>query len=169
VTDLSGRIKGLHPVPSFNGSPLIAHRIDRSPFVSRETAIVYNNGVATSVSHKKPSEGLGLVTSVGSVAGAIVFAPVNALTAQTTKASKETQYLQAREALLKQQQTMAPTVAANHSAQGNQTNFSNSSLRQGGNPSSVTQAESSAYMKQFQQQQDPQQQTAPQQVQPKPN
>lgn len=96
--------KSVYPLLSFNGSPLIAHRIERSPFVTRETTVAYHaDGMVNQVKHNKPSEALGLVTIAGKVAGAIVFAPVNALTQQTNQLTAQKNYLVAREALLKQQ------------------------------------------------------------------
>ncbi|MGE3066223.1 MAG: hypothetical protein AB7K67_11590 [Hyphomicrobiaceae bacterium] len=115
VSDMRGNPRSMHPLLSFNGSPLIAQRIERSPFITRETTIAFENGMAKSVTHKKPSEGLGLVTVAGNVAGAVVFAPVNALTAQTNAITARQNYLQAREALL-QQQTQAMQAAATQAA-----------------------------------------------------
>jgi hypothetical protein len=124
VADMRGHVIAVHPFPTFNGSPLIANRLERSPFVERETAIVYDNGVAQSVTHKKPSEGLGLVTAVGNIAGAVVFSPFNALTAQTSNLSTEKKYLEAREALLKQQQASTVVVAGAVPAAGAPTSYS---------------------------------------------
>lgn len=113
VTNVAtGTLKSVHHLMSFNGSPLIAHRIERSPFVARDTTIDYHgDGMIKQVQHKKPSEALGLVTIAGNVAGAIVFAPVNALNQQTKQLNAQKSYLEAREALLKQQSDAMQTTA----------------------------------------------------------
>jgi hypothetical protein len=124
VTDLAGKVKVVHLVQSFNGSPLVAHRLDRTPFVERKTNIKFENGMAKSVQHEKPSEALGLMTAVGNVAGAIVFAPFNALTTQTNNVGTEKKYLAAREELLKQQQQWAAAQASASQRAATPTSFS---------------------------------------------
>jgi hypothetical protein len=112
VRDLaSGLPKSVHPVLSFNGSPLVAQKIERSPFVTRETQLSWSDGMPKKALHKKPSEALGLVTVAGNVAGAVVYAPVNAMTQQTNQLTKQKQYLEAREQLLNQRMQLQQTEA----------------------------------------------------------
>jgi hypothetical protein len=106
VRDLGAGTMRVHPVLSFNGSPLVAQRIERAPFVSRETQLAWSEGMPQKALHKKPSEALGLVTVAGNVAGAVVYAPINAITQQTAQTNKQKDYLAAREALLDQRLRM---------------------------------------------------------------
>jgi hypothetical protein len=117
ITDTkTGALRSVYPVHSFNGSPLIAHRFERGPFIERKTEITYSHGVPLTVKHTKPSEALGLVTGVGEVAGAIVFSPFNALTSQTASVNTQKANLAAREQLLEQQQKTLQ-AEANYRAQ----------------------------------------------------
>jgi hypothetical protein len=158
VTDLGGRTKAIHPISTFNGSPLIAQRLERSPFVERETVIAYTDGVATSIQHKKPSEGLGLVTAVGNIAGAIAFSPFNAMTAQTGNLSTEKKYLEAREALLKQQQAMPHVAVPTAGNAAPQTYSAAPQYPQTGTVNIPPKAEVKTAVQQFQDQQQQQQQ-----------
>lgn len=103
---ITGEPKSVHPVLSFNGSPLVAQRIERTPFVTRDTKLSWAEGMPKKAYHKKPSEALGLVTIAGNVAGAVVYAPINAFTQQSAAANNERQYLAAREQLLNQRLQM---------------------------------------------------------------
>ena len=132
ISTKKGGIVSIHALSSYNGSPLIAQRVERAPFVTRETTIDYVDGVAKYTEHKKPSEALGMVTTVGEVAGAVVWSPINAITAQTSSLEAESKYLQAREKLLNDRAKLLETEAQFQSkTAGAQTSFSDPRIGEG--------------------------------------
>lgn len=96
--------ESVYPLQSFNGSPLIAQRVDRGPFIQRKTTLSYGkDGEVASAVYNKKSEALGFVNTAGNIVATVVNAPVAVLTQDTQEMAKEEEYLKARESLFEQQ------------------------------------------------------------------
>jgi hypothetical protein len=93
-----------------NESPIFSIAVDRSAFVTRDTNLIFNNGVLTNVTISKPSEALAAAGFTLRLAGALIDVPAQIVRVRVQAVNNRKAIIDAQNQLIYTQQQYANTV-----------------------------------------------------------